>query len=437
MKKSENIAKFSVQLLSEDDLKVELGEAFSSIFVSPAVTWTKFVLTDSQPNANNQRVPKEEFPNLINTGKFMPIKMAQGEIADGHDAAAPLGVMTHLKEEGETVVALAALWSRERPADIEYIKTLLSNGAPVNVSWEILYGDYSLTEAGIMDLKDVTLRAATIVGMPAYQGRTPVLAIAAKKWSKAFLESLPNESFLYIDRLGQRHFAYKDENGNVDPSRFQPLLEEISRSNLPENTLKHIRKQVSRLRETSEAGASLNDVSIERLVEVVAEDGATEELIVDELETLKQRVTELEAEVQSAKDALAAKDAELAALADEKSASVTAQAALEDELNSLRALKQELDAKAEREAKLNAIKERFTAAGLEKPDEYFANNAEHLLGLNEAGLDFMLQELVSFKEAAPETNGEASVKLPNLGGSARTSSDVSEIAKALRQRNSK
>lgn len=174
-----------VQLISENEVKAEMGEAFASFMLNPTVTWAKFVLTDDKVNANGERIPKTEFANLIKSGIHMPVKMVVGEI-QGHPDSKPLGTITHLKQVdtddgGSAIVALAALWGRERPADIEYIKQRFAERKSVDVSWEVLYDDRVLnTETQSMDLLGTILKAATIVGNPAYQGRTPFLAVASR-----------------------------------------------------------------------------------------------------------------------------------------------------------------------------------------------------------------------------------------------------------------
>jgi hypothetical protein len=174
-----------VYLLDENEVESEMGEAFAAFMLNPTVTWAKFILTDDRTNGNGQRIPKEEFPNLIKSGIHMPVKMVNGEI-EGHPNSKPLGTITHLKqvttEDGSSaIVALAALWGQERPADVKYIKQRFADKQPVDVSWEILFEDSTLNaETNSEDLHGTVLRAATIVGNPAYEGRTPFLAIASK-----------------------------------------------------------------------------------------------------------------------------------------------------------------------------------------------------------------------------------------------------------------
>src|ERR1035437_9304220 len=129
-------------------------ESFASISLNPAVTWAKFVLTDDLPNANRKRIPLKEFDNLIKTGIFMPIKMALGQIADGHALSFPVGVISHLKKVNNQIHGLAALWDRERPEDVKLIKDRFASGKQLQLSWEIMYRNESVMEDGVTDLED-------------------------------------------------------------------------------------------------------------------------------------------------------------------------------------------------------------------------------------------------------------------------------------------
>lgn len=166
-----------VQLMV-DKLEIDEMAASASISLNPNVAWMKILLLDDIYNANKQRIPREEFANVMRTGLFMPLKMANGEISEGHEDTFPLGVMTHLKTEGNTVQALAALWDRERHEDVEFLRKHYSEGKSIDISWELTYTDEEVEDGGVA-LKNVSMNAATIVGMPAYQGRTPALALSS------------------------------------------------------------------------------------------------------------------------------------------------------------------------------------------------------------------------------------------------------------------
>jgi len=166
-----------VKLIEDTD---EINEAFASISRNPNVTLVKFILTDDKPNGNKDRIPKEEFANIIRTGLFMPVKMANNEISQGHDGTYPLGSIAQLAEIEDRVEGIAALWDRERKQDVDYLKERYSSGKSIDISWEITYQDY-VVDDDVKSYQGVSLNAATVVGIPAYQGRTPVTAIAEQR----------------------------------------------------------------------------------------------------------------------------------------------------------------------------------------------------------------------------------------------------------------
>jgi hypothetical protein len=174
-------------VLSTTDINIvqyidrEAGESEAAISLNPTFTWAKFVLTDDKPNANGQRIPKDEYNNLIKTGIHAPVKMAVGGIAPGHKEALPIGVITNLREVNDKIEGLAALWTREREDDVISLKEMFAGGQLPQLSWEILYEDSSREEDGTEVLKGTSLRATTLVGMPSYEGRTPIYAMAAKE----------------------------------------------------------------------------------------------------------------------------------------------------------------------------------------------------------------------------------------------------------------
>jgi len=164
------------------------NEEVASVSLNPLYQWAKIVVTDDQPNANKVRIPQGEFDNLIKTGIFAPIKMAEKAISDGHEDAfgKPIGIISQLTKEGNKIIALAALWKKERPEDINKLKEMYKNGTPPQVSWEISYVDSSLEEGGIEALQGTILTGLAVVGMPAYSGRTPFVAMSAKENKEEF-----------------------------------------------------------------------------------------------------------------------------------------------------------------------------------------------------------------------------------------------------------
>jgi len=184
-KKVNDTIKTNIILSEQLELIKENGENYTQagITVNPNVSWMKFVLLDDVPNGNKQQIPKEEFNNVIRSGINMPLKVAAGKISEGHAEAFPIGVITNLSIEGNKIIGLAALWASERPEDVNLLKHLYNNKDNLNISWELNYTE-SESESGIQILRGVSMNAATLVGVPAYEGRTPVLALAQKNKSE-------------------------------------------------------------------------------------------------------------------------------------------------------------------------------------------------------------------------------------------------------------
>ena len=287
--------------------KLSEGDAFASVSLNPTLRWLKFILTDDQPNGNKQRIPQEEFDNLIKSGINMPIKMAEGDIANGHPGSKPIGVITHLKKVANKIEGLAALWSSERPDDVDLIIDEFESGSPPQISWEVPFDNEVTGDDGVSTLQGIILRAATLVRFPAFEGRTPVLAVASKD--------------------------------------IKPI----------------------------EANANNQ------------EDIMTEEQI-KELETkladATSKIADLEGQLKEKTEGFAS---------------------IEVELTDLREFKAEADKDTEEAEKLDTVRTKFAEAEIKKDDEYFDKNKERFLALDEAGLDFMVQEMSAFAKTSVAT----------------------------------
>ena len=106
-----------------------------------------------------------------------------------------------------------------------------------------------------------------------------------------------------------------------------------------------------------------------------------------------------------------------------------------DELETFKA---EADAAKEREEKLVSIRAKFAEAGIEVTDEYMDEREETLLGMEEASLDFFIQELVSFKtDEEDDDEAKASVnltsKVPDLKRKSEKDVEPDEIVEGLRE----
>jgi hypothetical protein len=424
-----------LKFIPTEEIPDEILDAEASLMLNPYVRWAKFIMTDDQPNGNKERTPIEEFDNIIQSGIHMPIKMAEGKIEEGHENSSPIGVITHLKKEFvdgiNRIVGLAAFWLRERPSDVTFLKEQFDNGQEPNLSWELGAQEKVLASDGVFDWRGVAVQAVTVVGRPAYQGRTRIIAMAAKKktpdkWDKEYIDNLPNSNFLYVDRDGSRLFPVKDDKGLYDEGKLRETLEEMGKSNLPTPILRSLKATVTTLLGRIEGGASLEEISVDGAIPL--ENNFTEDDTV-ELDELKKRVSELEAELATAQASLQEKE-------DAKAALETEKAGMETELAELRAFKKEIDDEVAKAEKIDGIKTKFAEAKLEKEDAYFTDNSEKLLSLDEAALDFMIQELSAFSAQAsqkPENGKEEEIKIPNFKNEDGVL-DIHAIAVALKER---
>lgn len=179
--KTTNIISNIVQLNVEDETNDLPKEVMAAISKNPTLKWIKFILTDDLPNANKQRIPQEEFANVISTGVHMPVKMAQGFVRDGHEFAVPIGSITGLVERGNRIEGIAGLWGHEFPGEVDLLKDMATSEEKPQLSWELFYVNDEVSDDGIQSLRNISLTAATVVGSPAYEGRTPITLIASKE----------------------------------------------------------------------------------------------------------------------------------------------------------------------------------------------------------------------------------------------------------------
>lgn len=152
---------------------------FAAKNINPFITYISFVLTDDQPNKNGDRVPLEEFGNVVATGLYMPIKVSEG-IIEGHADATPLGTIISLNIVENRIEGVAVLWDLERPADMALARDRFESG-DLQLSWELAFTEDDWNdELACYDLSGCILRGATIVDDPAYGGRTPVKEMSAE-----------------------------------------------------------------------------------------------------------------------------------------------------------------------------------------------------------------------------------------------------------------
>lgn len=382
---------------------------FAAVSHNDRFLWVRFVLTDDKPNKNHERIPKEEFENVVRTALYAPIKASYLEDVDdfgGHKDAIPVGVITHLKVENDKVIGIGAIWKEEYPRVAEAVKLKVKSGDMVNLSWEAYAAEEEDQEyEGAVSLRDVIVTAVAIVGNPAYDGRTPVEKVAemdeeklweeywaeydeiyehvAAKWTREYINNLPDCAFLYIEPGGK-----KDKEGKTTPRylRHLPVKNDKCEIDLP-----HLRNAISRLEQakTGMRGGKrwLTEDLRKRLLNKarrMLERAKSKEKSGEE-DTEMEKFEELKAQAE----ALMKENEELKAKLSE----------YEKELEELREFKSKIEAEMDRQRRLMEIKDKFISAGIEKEDEYFEANAEELLKMDDDALEFFIQELVAFKEA--------------------------------------
>lgn len=140
------------------------------------------ILTDFEPNANGEGIPRSEAENIIKTSRLAPIKIAADTNSyGGHAGAHPVGAIiesfmdTH---NGKDVIkSRAFIWKDEYPAIYDLVKSQASEGNFIGTSWEVYY-THAEEESGVRWLKGVTFAGTCIVDNPAYGDRTPLLSVA-------------------------------------------------------------------------------------------------------------------------------------------------------------------------------------------------------------------------------------------------------------------
>jgi hypothetical protein len=272
--KTTNIVTDIVQLNIEKD-KFDLPkEVLAAISKNPTLRWIKFILTDDAPNANNQRIPKEEFSNLVQTGIHMPIKMSQGYIREGHEYAVPIGSITSLVERKSFVEGIAGLWGKEYPGEVELLKELsASDEEKPQLSWEILYTDSEMENDGVEAFSGTALAAATVVGMPAYEGRTPITLMASKESNSDYrikteeLHTMEEE----LKKLQSRVDVLEKENETLEDS-LASLKEEHDTLKAEHKTLSTEKDELAEFKAEIEA-AKEKEEKLERVKSLFSESG--------------------------------------------------------------------------------------------------------------------------------------------------------------------
>jgi hypothetical protein len=123
-----------LQLINDND------EAFASIGLNTNFTWAKIRVCDAFANANKQRIPKEEFDNLVKTGLYAPIKIAPGSIKDGHLRFIPgyllRALNVALSEYSFTKIFLSSSCFKHHPSGFGIIGVILKS---LHIIWIFIF----------------------------------------------------------------------------------------------------------------------------------------------------------------------------------------------------------------------------------------------------------------------------------------------------------
>jgi hypothetical protein len=72
-------------------------------------------------------------------------------------------------------------------------------------------------------------------------------ALLEAKWTTAYIDSLPDSAFLYVDADGKRHFPYKDKSGAVDLPHLRNALARIPDSGVPDGVKADLTAKAQRI----------------------------------------------------------------------------------------------------------------------------------------------------------------------------------------------
>jgi len=232
---------------------------------NPNLGWLSFVLTDSEPNNNKQGIRKDAFAVLIESGQLMPVKMARGEIAADHTGAEPLGAIAELSIDESKVLGKAAIWKRDRAEEYEILTAMSADNKLPHISWEIAYTESELDDDGVEWISDPMLRAATIVGDPAYGDRTPILSVASNTAPDEDLEDDDEE-----ESGDEEDDDVEDEEGEEDAEqlkRIEELETQVKELQAYKDTIEQVAANAtlleSRVAKLTAAGVELTQEEIE------------------------------------------------------------------------------------------------------------------------------------------------------------------------------
>jgi hypothetical protein len=207
--------------------------------------WVKFIFTDDAPNGNKQAIAQDQYAGIIETGVHKPFKRALGsELSPQHDLVVPIGTVVEMSQEANQVVGLAAVWEPEFPEEAAAIREAHDKGENLNVSWEVFYAESSVDDTGVEWLQGVKTRAVALVGKPAYDGRTPVTAVAANTQEEG-------EKSMDLEKALERVEKLEGDKATLEQSlaEAKASIEELLELKTEVETLREFKTEVEQERE--------------------------------------------------------------------------------------------------------------------------------------------------------------------------------------------
>lgn len=223
---------------------------------NPLQTILELTLTDFSPNANSQGIPKTEAENIIKTALNMPIKIRYEDSVKGHDFAYPIGTISEVWLEEDTIKARSIIWREEFKQEDEYLRKETAEGRLVGTSWEVYYKDSS-NDGTTQWLNGCVFAATCIVENPAYGKRTLITSVAEQKEQS----SMDEETQLQINQL----YADMDALINFVYETYCALIcqvEETAEQKNAQNALARLTELVGMMN-TMEASIKEKDQTIE------------------------------------------------------------------------------------------------------------------------------------------------------------------------------
>lgn len=320
---------------------------------NPLQTKLSLILTDFEPNANNQAIPLKEKEQIIRSARNAPLKINFDGIGyAGHSGAFPVGPIINVREDINSdgkpiIVGDAVIWKELFPDLVDHLKSVFAEG--IGSSWEIYYRDAEKDDRGIDWLIGCEFAGTCIVEVPAYgPERTKVLAIAEK----------------YSERVNQTMSLnlYKSSSTTSDTANT---------SNFSLNT--HVDDQAQ-----TDVSVSFSDLFVAMYKELFGVENIDIEVAMSEVHEL---VTSLRSELQTKSDELQTAVSELAAIKQER----------ENEI-----------AEAAKKEKLKNRRQYLSESGLDISDDDWSKREEFYAAMDDVLFETYVADIKSVKLGTAE-----------------------------------